>query len=279
MKKISGQAIIAFLIILLMGSISACAGPVKNQRQLESATINMGKLIQSKLSNLDNAVSGAAEKIAEKGLQGDETRSILNGLCDKYPYLIDCVTSDADGKIITAAPEEYRRLEGTDTSTTEASIKFQEAFKQNKKPLLTTMFRSVEGIDAVVLVWPVISEEGELAGAVNALFKPETLLGKSITYAAEVRAMEVEVMQTDGLAVYHSKGNDAGKNLLTDPAYKDYPDLVSLGTQIISRQTGSGSYHFPSHVSGQMVKKTVFWTSVGLHETWWRIVSIAELGG
>jgi len=270
---LSIAAVLSALVVLLSG----CAGPVKNERELKSATENVQSIIQSKLANLNNAVSDAAEKIARSGLRGEETRGILDRLCKKYPYLVDCSAADPEGKMITVTPDEYRRYEGTETANTAASIKFIQEFRENKKPMLSGVFRAVEGIDAVVLVWPVLSEKGEFLGSVSALFKPEVLLGGVIAYQAEVRAMEVNVMQTEGLIIYSSGGTETGKNMFTDPSYKDYPELISLGETIATQQKGTGVYSFASHSTGQTTKKTAFWTSVGLHGTNWRIIGIAEL--
>jgi hypothetical protein len=265
------------LSVVLTVTAAGCAGPVKNLKQMKSATENLQSIIQSKLLNLDNAVADAAEKIAKSGLQGEETRGILNGLCRKYPYLTDCSTSDPLGKMITVAPEAYRRYEGTDTATTDASKKFFADFAQNKKPMLSNVFRAVESIDAVVLVRPVITENGELLGMVSALFKPGDLLDGTIAPAAEVRAMKVNVAQTDGLTIYCSNGLETGKNLLTDPRYTAYPELEAMGKKMVVQQTGSAEYTFISDTTGQPVTKTAFWTTVGLHGTEWRLVSIAEL--
>jgi hypothetical protein len=268
------------IIVLAVAAVllAACAGPVKSERELKSATENMQTILQSKLANLNNAVTEAASKIAKSGLQGEETRGILNGVCKKYPYLVDINASDPDGKMITVAPEEYRRYEGTETAKTDASLKFIQEFKRSRKPMLSPVFKTVEGIDGVVLVKPVISEKGELLGSISALFKPEVLLGGVIKYQAEVRGMEVNVMQTDGLLIYSSKGTETGKNMFTDASYQAYPELLALGAKIAAQQKGSGSYTFTDHATGQPAKKTAVWTSLGLHGTDWRIIGIAELG-
>ncbi|MCX6008001.1 MAG: hypothetical protein NTZ34_12185 [Chloroflexi bacterium] len=278
MKKTWSPLIAAILSAALIVITSGCVGPVKNERELKSATENMQVIIQSKMANLNNAVSEAAKKIAKSGLQGEETRVILSGLCKKYPYLVDCSTANPQGKMITVAPEEYRHYEGTETATTEASKKFFAGFSENKKPMLSSVFRAVEGIDVVVLVWPVVTEKGELLGSVSALFKPEGLLGGTIAPAAEVRAIKVNVAQTDGLTIYCSNGKETGKNLLTDPRYKDYPELVAMGEKMVAQKTGLADYTFIDDTTGNPIKKTAFWTTVGLHSTEWRLVSIAELG-
>jgi len=278
MKMTISPAITVILAVVLIVMTGGCAGPVKNGKQLQSATENMQAIIQSKLLNLNNAVSGAAEKIAKSGLQGEETRGILNGLCKKYSYLLDCSTADPLGKMITVAPEEYRRYEGTDTATTEATKMYWAGFKENRKPMLSNIFRAVEGVDAIVLVWPVVTEQGELLGSVSALFKPGDLLAGTIAPAAKTRAIKVNVMQLDGMVIYCSTGAETGKNVLTDPSYKDYLELIAQAEKIAAHKTGTGSYMYPDAVTGKTVEKTIYWTTVGLHDTEWRLVSIVELG-
>jgi len=277
MKKILLLLLGFILIIPAVVTAAGCAGPVKNIRQMKSATENLQSIIQSKLLNLDNAVANAAEKIAKSGIQGEETRGILNGLCRKYPYLTDCSTSDPQGKMITVAPEAYRQYEGTETAITDASKQFFADFAQNRKPMLSNVFRAVEGVDAVVLVRPVITEDGVLLGMVSALFKPGDLLDGTIAPAAEVRAMKVNVAQTDGLTIYCSNGLETGKNLLTDPRYVNYPELEAMGKKMVAQQTGSAEYTFISDTTGRPVKKAAVWTTLALHGTEWRLVSIAEL--
>ena len=278
MKKTFSPWIAAISSAILIVMVAGCAGPVKNIKQVKSATDNLQGIIQSKLLNLDNALSSAAGEIAKSGLQGEETRGILNRLCKKYPYLLDCSTADPQGKMITVAPEGYRRYEGTDTATTEASKKFLAGLSENKTPVLSDVFKAVEGADAIVLVWPVVTEKSELLGVICALFRPESLMDEIIAPQARVVALKINVMQLDGMVIYCSTGSETGKNVLTDPSYKDFPDLIVQAEKIAAQKTGTGGYVYPDPATGKLVKKTIYWTSVGLHSTEWRLVSIAELG-
>jgi hypothetical protein len=278
MKKTWLPRFAAVLAAVLIVMIAGCAGPVKNEKQIKVATDNLRGIIQSKLLNLDNAVAAAAEKIAKSGLQGEETRGILAGLCKKYPYLLDCSTADPRGKMITVAPEGYRRYEGVDTATTEASKRSLAGLSENRTPVLSNIFKSVEGPDAVVLVRPVVTENGELLGVVSALFKPKALMDETIAPQAEVVALKINVMQLDGMVIYCTTGTETGKNVLTDPSYKDFPDLIAQAVKIAAEKTGTGGYVYPDEATGRLMKKTIYWTSIGLHGTEWRIVSIAELG-
>jgi hypothetical protein len=271
--KIKLFAALLLIAAVVVSNIS-CAGPLKNEKQLQTSTENMGKLVQSKLSNLDNALSDAAVKMARTGLTGDGARGILEGLCKKYPYLVDTAAQDNRGTMVTLAPESARQYEGVNTSKNEVSTEFFE----NREPLFSNMFRAVQGFDAIVLVRPVITEKGELMGSVSGLFKPESLLEPIIKSQAEAHAIKVVVRQADGLCIYSSNGAETGKNVFTDPSYKPYPDLIALSSRVSSEKTGSGYYTFPSMKTGQPVKKTMTWVSVGLHGAEWRIISIAEFG-
>lgn len=277
MKKTWPVLVYALMAVLIIIAGAGCAGPLKTEKQLQSATENLQKIIQSKLSNLNNAMSDAARKIAVSGLSGEETRNILNGLHRKYPYVTDWNTADPNGKMITVAPDAYRKYEGTETATTEASKKTMQNLRVNKKPMLSSMFRAVEGIDAVVLVWPVVSEKGEYLGNIAALFKPADLMAGTIGPAAKVRAMEVDVTQTDGRTIYSTEAADDSTNILTDPQFKQYPELLAMATKMAAEKTGTAKYAYPSHATGQTVTKTAFWTTVGLHGTEWRMLGIAEL--
>jgi hypothetical protein len=267
-------AILAALVVITAG----CLGPVKNEQELRSATENLQGILQSKLLNLNNAVSDAAGKIAKSGLQGEQTRAVLNTLCKKYPYLLDCSAADPQGKMITVAPESYRRYEGTDTATTDASKMFFAALGEKKKPVLSNVFRAVEGVDAVVLIWPIVTSQGEVLGSISALFKPGDLVAGTIAPAAETRVLKINVAQTDGLVIYCSNGAETGKNLLMDEKYKAFPELIAMGEKLVVQKSGTAEYSYIDDAIGKTVTKTVYWTTIGVDGTEWRLASIAELG-
>jgi hypothetical protein len=60
MKKALFFLIASILTVVITITAAGCAGPVKNEKQLKSATENLQSIIQSKLLNLDNAVADAA---------------------------------------------------------------------------------------------------------------------------------------------------------------------------------------------------------------------------
>ena len=270
-KRFSLVAIFALsmMIILTYG----CASSFNHEGQLKTTALQVQEAVQLELDNLDSDLSGAASELSRTGLSGPEARQILNGLCSKHPFVIDSCTTDVAGKMVTVAPEAYSSYEGSDISTQDPVVKMRET----KEPVLSQIFPVVENIDAVVLMWPIFSEKGDFIGSLSALFKPEALLATEVEPVLKGTDIEVNVMQLDGLTIYDSEGADTGKNLLTDPSFQAYKELVELGARIAAEESSSGSYTFINHATGKPVKKQAFWVSVGLHDTAWRLVSVQQV--
>jgi hypothetical protein len=258
------------LALTLMFVAYGCTGSASQEEQLKTATLQIQEAVQSELDSLDNDMSAAASELSDTGLGGSEARQILNGLYSKHPFIIDSLTTDASGKIVTVVPDAYSSYEGTDISTQDVTVKI----KETKQPLLSQMFPAVEGMDAVVIMWPVVSEKGDFMGSLSALFEPEALFAATAEPILKGTGMALNVMQLDGLTIYDSEHGDTGKNLFTDPEIQQYTELVALGHRMAAEESGTGSYTYISQSTGKTVKKQAFWASVALHGTAWRVVSV-----
>jgi len=269
-KRISLAIVLA--LFLLMPAFG-CTAPTVQQTLLKDTTAQIQKAVQTALDNLDRDMSAAASQISRTGLSGTDTRTILDGLVTKYPFIIDAITTDAPGIMVTVAPDSYASYEGTDISQQDVTIKFNES----KKPMLSQMFTAVEDMDAVVLMWPIISDKGDFMGSLSALFIPETLFTAVSEPALQGTGISMNVIQTDGLNIYDSEGYDTGKNLFTDPSFQPYPELIAVGHQMITGKPGCGSYTFLDNSTGKVVKKDSAWATVKLHDTAWPMLFIKNV--
>jgi len=265
--------IMALTLSLILVLSYGCIGPASQEVKLKTATEQIQTVAQTELNKLDLDLSNAAAELSRTGLSGPESRNVLKELTDKYPFIIDTCTTDTAGKMVTVAPDAYSSYEGADISTQDVTIKINET----RKPLLSQMFTAVEGMDAVVIMWPVFSQNGDFTGSVSALFKPETLLAAASEPTLRGAGIALNVMQLDGLNIYDSQGDDTGKNLFTDPSFQPYTDLIALGHRMVAEESNSGSYTYVDHTTGKTVKKQAFWTSIGLHGTEWRLVSVQQV--
>ena len=82
-------------------------------------------------------------------------------------------------------------------------------------------------------------------------------------------------MQTDGRIIYDADPAQEGKMLFSDPVYSDYPQLLTLGHQISTDNSGYGTYqYYKTLASADLVKKEGFWTTIGIYGTEWRLVIV-----
>lgn len=259
---------VAIVLSLLLALGYSCTAQTPEQTLLKDTTTQIQKAVQAELDYLDQDMSVAVSQLSRTGLGGPEAREILNLLYSKHPFIIDCLTTDTSGKIVTVAPEDYSKYEGTDISQQAVTIEFW----KTKQPMLSQLFTAVEGTDGVVIIWPVLSEKGDFIGSLSSLFVPELFFTAVSEPVLQGTGIGLDVMQLDGLDLYDSAGVDTGTNLFTDPELQPFTELVALSHKIVAKKSGWGSYTVTDHATGQTVKKQAYWVTVGLHGTDWRLV-------
>jgi hypothetical protein len=260
------------LFILVAMSLSTCSCVMEEYSMLEDAAVGIQNIVQGKLDKLDIDMSEAAVALGKTGLSGTESRQILDKLYQENNFVVDCCATDVSGKMITIMPDTYSSYEGTDISQQDVTLEFN----KTRKPMLSNVFTAVEGFDAVVLIWPVISGDDENIGSLSVLFKPETLFDEAVKKVSLKPVVSVNAMQVNGSTIYDSDDKDTGTNLLTDPRFQSYAELVSLGHKIADEDSGTGSYSYLSGGDSQVVKKQAYWLTVSLHGTDWRVVAVSE---
>jgi hypothetical protein len=265
-----------FLVLLIsLCFILACSCSTGSDNTLENTATEIQGIVQLNLNTLDFDMSEAATGLGKSGLSGTDARHILDDLYLKNDFIVDCSATDTSGKMITIMPEMYSKYEGTDISQQDVTLEFN----KTRQPMLSTVFTSIEGFDAVVIIRPIVSGEDANIGSLSVLFRPEALFDEAVAEVKLNKEVAVNVMQINGLTIYDSNGKDTGTNLLTDPRFESYTELVSLGRRIADEKSGTGSYSYLSSEGSQVVKKQAYWVSAGLHGTDWRIVDITEAGG
>ena len=236
--------------------------------ELPPVLSELEKEITAELNKMDQDLALLSGRISDIDLKTAGTRKMLGDFCRSHTYAVDCAVVDRNGRMVLVVPEEYSGFEGSDISAQEQIIRLQES----KKPVLSNVIKTVEGIDAVDLEHPVFSSQSELAGSVSLLFRSESLFSYVITPVLKGMPAEAFVMQTDGRILYDADNKEVGRMLFDDPLYKPFPQLLALGTLISREKKGAGSYEFLQEGSEKLVKKDAYWTTVGLHGTEWRLV-------
>jgi len=159
--------------LLLMLSYFVFAVSAADAENSPTTLASAQEQVSSALARLDIGLKKAAGELGKAGLTGEDARRILAATCREFTYLVDCSTIDPQGRMIAVEPPQYRGFEGKDISGQE---QVQRMLK-TRKPVLSSVFRSVEGYEAVDVEFPAFRPDGRFIGSISVLFKPEKLLG------------------------------------------------------------------------------------------------------
>jgi hypothetical protein len=254
---------LSFFIILALSASQALAmgtaPPVKD----------LGERISLELHRLDDDLEEAAGQLSTTGLRGEKASNILLNLYKEHYSIIDIATIDLDGNLVLIEPAKYKGAEGK-------NITDQSHFAQIKttnKPVLSEMFKTVEGFYAVSLAYPIISEEKNLIGFVSAVLQPNALARKVIESSlSDFPEIEAMIIQKDGRIIYDRDILQVGKMTFSDPLYQSSPSLLALAASVTKEAEGTGSYIFQAGWGKEPVKKDAEWTTISLHGIEWRLL-------
>ena len=261
MKKL---AVLIIVIAMFVASYAFAADMSDIMPVLKS--VKQG--IDSTLLEIDKDIKAAAQELSTTDLKGEAARKILNGLRKFRPYVVNCAIIDANGMQVTVEPAEYKQYENIDRTELPHVIQLL----KTKKPVMSNVYESAEGIHAISIGYPIFSDKGELLGLVRMLIKYELFLKP----LAADKPCEVWIMQPNGLIVYDPDPEQIGKNIFSDNMFKSFEDLISFSKTVALSKSGAGSYKF--YVEGfkdkTVAEKIAAWDTAGLYGTEWRVVTM-----
>lgn len=254
------------ILALLCFATAACA--MGTAPSLPPVNV-LGQQIAAELTQMDSDLAKTAVLLGTTGLSGEAASGLLQQIYKGHDSVVDVVTTNPDGYIVTIEPVTYK-------SSELAYIGDQPHFVQIKKsgqPVMSGMFKAVEGFYAVSLAYPVRSTDNQLLGYVSIVFKPDALMRNVIkNYQADFFAVDTLALQLDGRIIYDKDPLQVGLMTFESSLYRSAPSLLALAKQITREATGTGSYDFPAQSGGAPVKKNAEWTTITLHGTEWRLI-------
>jgi hypothetical protein len=260
------------IAILLIGIVFLAAFNAFSMN-MDDMTLSLDKVkksVTAVFSSIDKELANAASQLSVVNLDELRARKILNDLSKAHGYIIDCAFVDAAGKMVIVEPKEYNQFEAADIS----KQKHVMVVKQLKKPVLSSVFRSVEGIEAIDFEYPVFSGKGDFTGSVSMLVRQDALFGDTAMPFVWDKSCKVWVMQKDGLIVYDPDPDQVGRNVFSDRFFESFDDLISFSRTVASAKSGGGSYDFyaKGFKDTKVVKKYAVWDTVSLYGTEWRVI-------
>ncbi len=231
MKTISNTNIILIPLLILACFPAGCSGSRSDpQATLEAARQNIIK----EFSRIDLEMKRAAERLGAAGLTGYDARSALEDLFNAFPYAVDCAAVDSTGRMVTIEPAPFRHFEGNDISDQEQVKRMLD----RRIPVLSGVFRTVEGIEATDVEFPVFGSDGAFLGSVSLLFSAEKFLAAALAPAAGVKPASVWIMETGGRILFHPEKSRVGTNFFAWERLRTEDDLRRLAERIASNPDG-----------------------------------------
>lgn len=227
--------------------------------------------ISNNLKTIDADLKSAAKDAGK--LKESEIRKLLVGLCTNKPYAVDAAFINSKGIITIIEPGKYRKHEGSDISNQEAVILMQ----KSKKPFMSNLFDSVEGIKSIDIEYPVFSADRKFLGSLSLLVEQDKLIRKIAAPIEKELNVNCFVMQKDGTLIYDTDPSQIGSNIFSDQLYKGYPELVSLGKRMVREKNGRGYYTFLIHGTDKIIKKQAVWKTIQFFDNNWIVVSYREI--
>jgi hypothetical protein len=268
------------LIISLLLS-AGCVQQEAKEAATTSTTIaaDQAIVLSSAVAGLNGAFNGydvvmssSAQKLSGIDYSSQAARDILADSLNKTPYALEYAIVDANDILVTIEPAQYKSSEGANISD-QAHVK---KLKATGKPVMSGIFKTVEGFEAAAIHYPIYSGENNLSGELSLLIMPQTVIGETANPLVEGTGLELWAMDIDGNILYDADTGEIGKNLFTDPDYQPYQELLSLGERIANQTAGTGEYSFLRQGESVEVTKQAQWDTVELYGTVWRIVVTRE---
>ena len=225
--------------------------------------------ISSNLESIDKYLAEAARNLSAADLKEKDIRQILNDFCKKDPAVYDCAFVDINGIMTMIEPKDFKSHEGVDISSQPHVIRL----RAKGAPVLSEVFRSAEGFDAVSFAHPIFSDEKKITASVSLLLRLDALTSRAITAATAGIPLKAWVMQKDGRIIFKENIEEIGRNLFTDLLYQEFPELMALGKEIAEKENGAGEYNYYDRSSQTRVYKNVYWTTFGIHDAQYRLVA------
>jgi len=255
--KISFSTAMIFLWCMLPMRLNA-------KSNAEKTLIKIKKNIVSSLKTMDKSAKKASKDISKSGIKSRKTRKIISELYKKTGFAVDTAFVDGTGKISIVEPIEYGNVEGADISGQEQVL----FVKNNKTPVLSDVFHSVEGFNAIDFEYPVLIDK-KFAGSVSILFKPETFFTQTVGIPDADQTYHFYVINGNWSIIHDSAGMETGVNI------KNLPDNRLFTLLSEGQRQGKGICYFTYPGTDKTRQNPVYWDTAAFYQTEWKLVLIA----
>ncbi len=169
------------------------------------------------------------------------------------------------GRILYTVP--YDLSAGTDISGQEHIRKII----QDHKPVISDVFKTIQGFDAVALHVPVF-KRAEFKGTIAIVINFENLAKRYLEVIKIGETGYAWVISRSGITLYSPVPGFTGKSVYE--SCKDFPSLLLMVNNMLLGRQGTATYTFDKIASrsGSLIKKNAIYMPIYIADTFWPIV-------
>jgi hypothetical protein len=264
-----GKCIRYSLILLIAAGTAGCGRTPEKPVLLE----RMQKEVHAVFTAVESDLKQVIDALTAVEFTSDESRSRLVKLIEKFGYVEGVAIVGLDGRIVTFEPEKNHAYEGHD-------ISFQDHMKQfaaHKRPVLSNILPLIEGGYGAVIVRPLYGADKNLRGSINVVVRPHRFLDTVFKPILENFPVGACMMDTNGVIVYDRDFDEIGANVFSDPRYESFESLKSFARQMQTEKDGVGIYEYFEDGTNKPVTKHMYWTTVQMYGTQWRVILMQQM--
>lgn len=172
----------------------------------------------------------------------------------------------ADGRVMWSWPDPT--VVGRDVSGQDHNKRLL----SSREPALSSVFRAVQGYDAVALAMPVF-DGAEFAGALTALIPFERIAERFVKNIRIADSGYAVLIDAAGVELYCPVREHIGRNVRETSA--DSPSFIALVEQMAAGSSGSGSYEYQAIADRRLnapLVKVARYEAVPLFDTFWTVL-------
>lgn len=257
------------LILILALAVGLCCCKKDKDSDLvlpaELATVKAN--LAASFDTLNSSMAATVSALAVSGIDTADVRNKLQQLYAASSFVKEFSFLTPQGIMQLIEPAIYYPYQGSDISGQSHVI----AAFQTKQPVLSNVFPAIEGFNAASIIHPIVANN-QLLGGIDALFVPEEILGRIILPVVKNQSFEIWVMENNGLVIYDQDTAEIGLNILTDPLYAAFPELIAACQKIAAEDSGETTYSFFQTGTSSVVTKKTYWDTYTLYGKEWKIV-------
>ncbi|WP_224961625.1 hybrid sensor histidine kinase/response regulator [Geomonas subterranea] len=220
--------------------------------------------IQDYFSTWTGILSSMA-RLKEIAAADDSGRQQMEFFYDAHREQIRSFTRvDENGIVLVSIPQ--REMAGKNI----ASQKHIQELLRTRKPVVSDVFRAVQGYDAIALHVPVY-EGSRFRGSIAIVINFQNLAGRYLDVIKIGKTGHAWVISRDGTELYSPVPGHSGQSIFANG--RAYPTLLAMAAQMLRGLSGTATYTAPSEgdAHGAPARHLAVYRPIAIGNTFWSI--------